>query len=86
MNVVAEATLTCIALSEIRQTYSTFIILIVIIIIIIIIITVIIIIIFTIIIAIISSSLEGDNWDMDDLFHKWTNFREQSSKPSKHIY
>ena len=76
MYVVAEDTLICIALSEIRQIYSTFIILVVIIIIIII--TIIIIIIFTIIIVIISNSSK----DMDGLFHKMTNFGKQNLQPS----
>ena len=64
--VTAEDALICIALSEIRQIYSTFIILIVIIIITIN--TIIIVITFAIIIAIGSSSNKDDVWDMDDLF------------------
>ena len=61
-----------IALSEVSQMFSTFIILIVIIISITII---------TIIIAIIINSTKDDIWDMKELFYKMPNFGEQSSKP-----
>ena len=40
-----------------------------------------IIVILIIIIAIIINSIKDDIWDMNELFHKLTNFGEQSSKP-----
>ena len=44
-------------------------------------ITIIIISIITSIIAIIINSTKNDIWDMEELFHKLTNFREQSLVP-----
>ena len=35
----------------------------------------------SILIAIIISSTKDDIWDIDELFHKFTNFGEKSSKP-----
>ena len=42
---------------------------------------IIIIVIITIINALIINSTKDDIWDMNELFHKLTNFGEQSSKP-----
>ena len=64
-----------IASSEISQICSTFMIFIVIMI------SITIIVIIIIIIAIIINSIKDDIWDMNELFHKLTNFGEQSSKP-----
>ena len=42
-----------------------------------------IIVIIIIIIAIIINSIKDDIWDMEKIFHKLTNFREQSLMPCK---
>ena len=66
--------LICIKWRIISSTFITLII-------IIISITIIIISIITSIIAIIINSTKNDIWDMEELFHKLTNFREQSLMP-----